>query len=143
MDTVKPVGMGRETVRNRNVLDNSVRDVSRPVSADENPRRDWQARMGQVTDAIRAASRQSVDRLNAAHSKATATTSVPRQNSKMASQAGTLRAPQEKRSKHIQQTKKPEGQHTLRDGPVCKDRPEKNRGMGTGRSFVPWCGRRG
>lgn len=39
--------------------------------------------------------------------------------------------------------KKPEGQSKLRDAPVCKERPERNSGMGTSRHFVPWCGRRG
>lgn len=145
MDTVQTTRMGGSYVRKMGGdLDQPRRDLSRPVSANENPRRDWQARMGQVTDAIRAASRQSIDRLNGAHSKATATTPMPRQNSNLASQAGTLRAPEQKRPQRLEPAKKPErSDQTLRDGPVCKERPEKNRGMGTGRSFVPWCGRRG
>lgn len=191
MDSVKSLGMGRETVRNRNVLDNSVRDLSRPLPANENARREWQSRMGQVTQAIKASQAESLQRLNDAHVKATTTTTLKRPNSAMLSQHGSLRLPPDgtrigksRSAKSLQKVvspienppkkkgvalegvspskrgslgveplptrearnttaKKPERSEKLRDAPVCKERPERNSGMGTSRHFVPWCGRRG
>lgn len=137
--------MGRKTIRTLDVLDKPRRDVTRPVSANENPGRDWQARMGQVTEAIKERQRLSIDRLNAAHAKATNSITPPRPNAKMASQSGTIRAAETKTSVAGSKSKKPEplrSDQTLRDAPTCKERPEKTRGMGTGRHFVPWCGRR-
>ena len=194
MDTVKTPRMGHPYVRKmRGDLDQSIRDLSRPVSANENSRRDWQARMGQVTQAIKASQAESIQRLNDAHAKATTTIAPKRQNSVKLSQYGSLKLPTDatrigksrsakslskvvspiEKSTQKQQgevlegvypskrgslgveplparearnttAKKPErSDQTLRDGPVCKERPERNSGMGTSRHFVPWCGRRG
>lgn len=48
--------------------------------------------MAAVTDKIRAARVESLNRLNTAHAKATETSSPTRQNQKQVSQSGTLRA---------------------------------------------------
>lgn len=94
-------------------------------------------------DAINAARRESIDRLNAQHARAREPNTPTRQNNKQASQSGTLRAATQKPAKAVENKKPERSDQTLRDVQTCKARPEKNRGMGTGRAFVPWCGRRG
>lgn len=88
----------------------------------------------------------SVQRLNAAHAKTidAIAKSPSRPNRFNISQAGTLRAPAsvDMRETRHEMSKKPERSESLRDAPTCKPRPEKNRGMGTSRTFVPWCDKR-
>lgn len=139
---IDPIGrVGGQTLRTRSVLDINVSDYARPVSASQ----DYARSMAAVTDAIRAGRVGSINRLNAAHQKATSAPTPTRSNKKQASQRGTIRAasnidPEIVKTKS---SKKPERSETLRDPATCKPRPEKTRGMGTSRAFVPWCGRRG